>query len=368
MNTTSVVRLYQLKSLPGWLTAEQRVLLEELLKAYRAFRGSKRHKLRTIEADEATLLDFFTHARGIPGQAQPEHFERWANHLYLERKVAASTQRGYQNTVRLFFDYVLGQPRLRNAIRRAMGQEAVQVATPENCIVHRRERELEADSARRSFTDLECAAFFERIDLEIALAYTQCSKALRSLQRDKALFSAVLELGLRASEATGLNIDSFEPNHDHPSMGAFGVARVYGKGSKWRRVPALKPALSRVLQWYVEHVRPSYLAGAVPGEKALFLSERGARLSYSAFYQQFTRIKELAGLPTELVPHCLRHTSVSNDDMGGLSLEANRLRHGHTYGSTLQGYMHHPDTYVREEFGRAIKKNLQDNPPRHDKS
>lgn len=368
MNTTSIVPLFQSRRLPPWLGPTQRALLEELLLAYRAHRGSKRHQLKTIEADEATLLNFFTHARGIPGQLQPEDFERWANHLYLERGVAAATQRGYQTVVRVFMDYVLRQPRLRNAVRGQMGAEAVQVATPENCIVHRRERELERGSARRSFTDQEACAFFDRLDLEIALAYRQCSKALRSLQRDKALFATVLELGLRADEALGLNIDSFEPNPEHPAMGAFGMVRVFGKGSKWRRVPALKAALSEVLQWYVDHVRPAYLAGAVAGEKALFLSERGKRLSYSAMHRQFTRMRELGGLPAELVPHCLRHTSVSNDDMGGLSAEANRLRHGHVYTATLQGYMHYPDAYVRAEFGRAIKKNLQQDVPPHDKT
>lgn len=357
-DTNSIAVLYQTKLQPAWPTPEQAPVLTELLQAYQIHRGSKRHKLKTIRGDEATLMDFFKHAGAIPGEVQPDDFERWANHLYLERGVVPSTQRGYQNVVRTFFDYVLRQPRLRNTVRRQLGLEVVQVATPENCIVHARDRELERESARRAFSDAEAKTFLDRIDQEITHAFAQRSKALRSHQRDKALFSTVLEFGLRADEAIGLNLDSFEPNPDHPAMGAFGMVRVFGKGSKWRQVPALHVALSEVLQWYVEHIRPQYQAKSDEDDKALFLSERGTRLSYAGFYRQYTAMRERAGLPKELVPHCLRHTSVSNDDMGGLSIEANRLRHGHTYASTLQGYMHYPDKYVREEFGRAILRNL----------
>jgi site-specific recombinase XerD len=362
---TGIQEILKPGALPPWLSAEQGEVLDGLFKAYRAHRGSVRHKLTTIAGDERVLLNFFSHAQGVVGQVQPHDFERWANHLYLERHVAAATQRGYQTAVRVFFDYVLREPRLRNLVRQQLGSEPEQVATPENSIVHRRERELERGNPRRSFTQDEAMAFLVEIDRSIVLAHNQHSKSLRAYQRDKAMFCVVLEMGLRADECLGLNDNSFEPNPLHPSMGAFGLARVFGKGSKWRQVPALKAEVSAVLQWYTEHIRPQYLAGARSGERALFLSERGTRLTYPSFHREFTRIRENAGLPRELVPHSLRHTSVSSDDIGGLSLEANRQRHGHVYGSTTQGYTHYPDAYVKGEFGRAINRNIQDKAAAH---
>ncbi|WP_162577750.1 tyrosine-type recombinase/integrase [Variovorax sp. PBL-H6] len=315
--------------------------------------------MKTIKGDENLVLLFLNHARALPGQLRPEHFERWSNHLYLERGVVASSQRTYQTAVRVFFDYLLREPRFKADIRQTLGVELVQVSTPENSIIHRRERELERNNSRRSFTEAEAATFLERIDLEMALAYQQGSKGVRAHQRNKAMFGSTLEMGLRADEVLGLDTDSFEPNPEQPAMGDFGIVRVFGKGSKWRQVPILKVALSHALAWYMEHVRPNYLAKAAPGEKAMFLSEQGKRLSYSAFHREFRRIIELAGLPIELVPHCLRHTSMSSDDMSGLSLESNRQRHGHAHGSTMQVYIHHPDAYIRGAFNAAIARNLK---------
>lgn len=359
MNTTRTLKVVQPEKAQDWATPVQQQVMDELFKAYRKHRGSQRHTAKVIQGGEDVLKDFFRHAQAVPGELQPQDFEAWSDHLYLERGVVSGTQRGYQNAVRVFFEYLLRTPPLRTLVLRQLGRHLVQVSNPENSIVHRRERELERDSARRSFTDVEAKAFLDCIDNEIAVAYAQGSKTLHAMRRNKAMFACVLEMGLRADETVNLNINSFERNPHHPVMGAFGMARVYGKGGKWRTVTVLKPILSVVMQWYVDHVRPGYVGPEQAGETAMFLSEQGNRLSYSAFLREFHRIRELAGLPDELVPHCLRHTSVSNDDMGGLSLEGNRIRHGHTFGSTTQGYMHHPDKYVRKVFNQAIQRNLR---------
>ncbi|WP_162571062.1 MULTISPECIES: tyrosine-type recombinase/integrase [unclassified Variovorax] len=334
--------------------------MDELLEAYRVHRGSLRHRERTVTLEEGIIFDFMRHAQCPPGHTQPHHFEQWGDSLFQQRGVSAGTQRRYQSSVRLFYDYVGREPRLRQRVRDVTGQELVQVATPENCIVHVRVRELEADSSRRSFTDDETQALIERMDLEIRLAHQQRSKALKALRRDKVVFCTVLELGLRAAEVLGLNIDSFERNPKHPKMGRFGLVRVYGKGGVWRSVPILNPDLSRLLQWYLDEVRPDFLGNAANGEKALFLSEQGKRLSYSALYRSFVRMRRLAGLSEELVMHCLRHTSVSNNTMLGLSSESVRLRHGHRHQATTQGYTHFPDKFVQKDFSKVIKRNLKE--------
>ncbi len=357
-NTSSRAKQGQADRRLAWLSDVERALLNELLSAYRVFRRSKRDRIETIEGDEGTLKDFLDHAHGLPGQIGPEHFERWGDSLYQERQVVASTQRRYQATVRVFFDYLQREPRHRLRIRQALGCELVQVATPENSIVHRRDRELERHQPRRSFTHHETARLLQQIDLEIRLAHQQCSKALASLQRNKALVCITLELGLRADEVLGLNLDSFEANPRHPQLGGYGLVRVYGKGGVWRQVPVLQPVTSELLQWYLAVVRPRFELKARAGEKALFLSERGTRLAYSTFHRAYTLLRDLAGLPRELVPHCLRHTSVSNNAMDGLSAEGTRIRHGHVFQSTTQGYTHFPDTFVQKDVSRLIRRNL----------
>lgn len=343
-----------------WLPAVERALLQGMLEGYTNWRTSRRHEQTSISASLSTISDFLLYARGIPGQLTPGDFERWATHLFAERKVAASTQRKYQADVRVFFDYVLGEPRFRNEVRRVLGADILQVSTPENSVIHRLQDERAKNNGRRAFSVDESEAYFGALDRDIEFAFRAGNgKTLRALQRDKAMFWATLKLGLRADEVVGLNLDSFEPNPSFPELGRYGFVRVFGKGRKWRTVTVLDIEVSVMLTWYVDSIRPQYLAKAVPGENALFLSEQGRRLGYSALYRQHRIRLDSARLPLTLSPHALRHTSVSDKDIAGLSLEANRINHGHEFQATTGGYMHHPDSYVKSEYSRIITASIQ---------
>jgi site-specific recombinase XerD len=343
---------------PDWLEPLRAELLLSMYEGYRNWRLSRRNQLHTIEADLSTIDGFLRFAQGIPGEATPEHFERWSANLFHVKRVAASTQRRYQSSVRGFFDYVSAEPRFRNEVRRTLGVDVVQVSTPENSIVHKRERELERENLRRSFTPQEAQAFFEYIDREIAIAWRSRTKSLHVLQRDKVLFSLIYDCGLRASEVLGVNLDSFERNPNFPEFGDFGAVWVYGKGAKHRLVVILDPSVAQLLAWYLKHIRPKMLNG--PDEdRALFLSERGHRLTYHGLSQRFNAIRDACFLPKSLVPHCLRHTAISNAAQAGMSIEAIRQRSGHEFAATSQTYMHLGDTFVQGEAARIIGQNLR---------
>jgi site-specific recombinase XerD len=310
-----------------------------------------------VAGDEATILDFLNFAGRIPGQTTPGDFEAWSNSLYVDRQLTASSQRRYQCSVRCFYDYLVGEPRYRILVRDALNSDLVQVSTLENSVVHRRERESVRN--RRALHSDEIEKFFHVLDQKIIFAHQSGSKSIHALQRDKIMFGAMIELGLRASEALHLDLNSFEPNHSYPELGRFGHVRVFGKGSKWRVVSVLSPVVAEALTWYVDRIRPKFLANSKKDCAALFLSEQGNRLCYSGMNKAFHKHRISAGLPENLVPHSLRHTSVSQADLGGLSLNANRERHGHTYAATTQGYMHHPDAFTKNQLNDIIARRLQ---------
>jgi integrase/recombinase XerD len=87
--------------------------------------------------------------------------------------------------------------------------------------------------------------------------------------RDRALLEVLYGTGARISEATGLDIDDVATQE--------GVVRLRGKGGKERLVP-LGSYASAALAAYLVRGRPT-LAGKGKGTPAIFLNQRGGRLS-----------------------------------------------------------------------------------------
>ena len=68
---------------------------------------------------------------------------------------------------------------------------------------------------------------------------------------------------------------------------------------------------------YLEQVRPRY---GLPGHPALWLTERGERISVRQVDERFAAYRDAAGLPGFLTPHCLRHSYVSHPIEDGAGL------------------------------------------------
>ena len=65
------------------------------------------------------------------------------------------------------------------------------------------------------------------------------------------------------------------------------------------------PWAAEALAQYIDQVRPCYEAG---GHPALWLTERGGRISPRQIDDRFAAWRAAAGLPGELSVHCLRHS------------------------------------------------------------
>lgn len=259
-------------------------------------------------------------------------------------------------------DYLCSNVKHVTEIQRLYGFRPVQICDSDNCIPHVQEREISRE--RQPLSHEQMVILLEAIDSAIVEAIKFSSKDLRPLQRDKAMFFTIYVGGLRISEATGLNIGSFVPNPHRPEFGNYGSISAWGKGSKGsgpkhRQVPIDHVLLPQLLDWYVTKVRPYFLHNADGNETAMFLSERGKRISVSTAEARFQHVLELAGLDGQgFSPHCLRHSSVTHGIVAGRSLEAMRLKHGHTHAATTQQYCHVPDEFVRDELESSISSHL----------
>ncbi|MDH5784283.1 MAG: tyrosine recombinase XerC [Chromatiales bacterium] len=160
------------------------------------------------------------------------------------------------------------------------------------------------------------------------------------VRRDRAVMELIYSSGLRLSEAVGLDLDSVD-RHD-------ASVRVIGKGSKARVVPVGREALKALSEWL--QVR-SQLAPIE--EKALFVSQRGGRLSARSVQQRMREWGIKQGLDSRVHPHMLRHSFASHILESSGDLRAVQELLGHADIATTQIYTHLDFQHLAKVYDKA---------------
>jgi len=158
--------------------------------------------------------------------------------------------------------------------------------------------------------------------------------------RDQAIVELLYSSGLRLSELTGLDTRYIEAGA-YRSAGWLtrdeAEVQVLGKGGKRRAVPVGGPALAALDAWLA--LREAFVA-VTPGADphALFLSQRGARLSGRAVQRLVKRLGAERGVPSDVHPHVLRHSFASHLLQSSGDLRAVQELLGHASIATTQVY------------------------------
>jgi len=114
-----------------------------------------------------------------------------------------------------------------------------------------------------------------------------------------------------------------------------GEVRVLGRRSKARIVPVGTRAREALAAWRA--VREQLAAA---GERALFVSRRGVRLSHRSIQARLGRQALLVGLPRHVHPHMLRHSFASHVLQSSGDLRAVQEMLGHASIASTQVYTH----------------------------
>jgi integrase/recombinase XerC len=183
------------------------------------------------------------------------------------------------------------------------------------------------------------------VDHAVALADAQpdddtTSPALAA--RDHCIVELLYGCGLRVGELVGLDMGASASAAgwvDTPDA----TVHVTGKGGKRRSVPVGPPALQALAAWLAQRTG---LAG--PNEPALFVSRRGTRLTASQVRSRLARRALVAGLPTHVHPHMLRHSFASHLLQSSGDLRAVQELLGHANITTTQ-------VYTQLDFGHLSK-------------
>ncbi len=160
--------------------------------------------------------------------------------------------------------------------------------------------------------------------------------------RDRCIVELLYGCGLRVGELIGLDLREGGQASGWIDI-ADASAHVFGKGRKRRSVPVGGPALAALREWLGWRER---MANA--DEPALFVSQRGSRLTPGQLRARLAERALKAGVPAHVHPHMLRHSFASHLLQSSGDLRAVQELLGHANITTTQ-------VYTRLDFGHLSK-------------
>jgi integrase/recombinase XerC len=153
--------------------------------------------------------------------------------------------------------------------------------------------------------------------------------------RDRAIMELLYSTGIRVSELAGLDLEDLDF--------ADSMLRVVGKGNKERMVPVGRAALDAV-EHYLPQREQLIIAriarGHQPEKEALFLNNRGTRLTVRSVERMIREYGRRAGIQVTVTPHALRHSFATHLLEMGADLRVVQELLGHVSLSTTQKYTH----------------------------
>jgi site-specific recombinase XerD len=276
--------------------------------AFEAWLRSQDKAASTIRAYTIALEQFATWFRQTNGKAltpaaiTPLDVKEWRSHLRTVRKLATSTVNLKLAAVRSYTDWAKAADKIQTDPANGIKMLKRTPAPPRWLT---RSQQFALLRAAQEATQLGYLKAQGRLDQPSAIWS----------RRNEAILVLLLNTGLRLSEAEALDLSDVEINE---RSGSIHVRQ--GKGRKERHVPLNHDARTALLAWL--KVRPDEEIDA------LFISQKGGRLSSRAIARAVKKIAERAGLD-DVSPHTLRHSFAKNlvDADVGLEKVATLLGH-----------------------------------------
>jgi integrase/recombinase XerD len=284
-----------------------------------------------------------------------EHIQNFLSFLDAEKKYAENTLAAYQNDLSQFYQYV----RKENG-KKVDGWNEVNKRVITDYIDHLKNSTYTSSTVARKVAAIKSFFHFLVAEGHIgedptytldspkvkkrlpkAISPTEVERILRApteeagpkAQRDLALLELLYASGMRVTELVSLDIS--DVGIDSATSGSI---RVRGKrANKEREIPLTGPVV-QTLKNYINVGREQLIHD--PNEPALFLNNRGQRLTRQGLWLIIKHYVESAGVSSEVTPHTLRHSFAAHKLSQGRSLQDIQKLLGHANISTTQVYAH----------------------------
>jgi integrase/recombinase XerC len=287
--------------------------VQRYLEGLAAGRGASPHTLRAYGRDLEELCAFLEE-RGLDGAAAitPRTMRSFLLRLD-ERRLARSSIQRKLSAARSFF--------------KQLQREGLLEVDPTSGLRQARSRR----PLPGSLSVEEIEALLEAPDLSTCAG-----------RRDRALLELCYSAGTRAAEVVGVDRSDLDFQRE--------VVRVRGKGRKERLAPLGSHASEALRSYLNDPARPVPRAEA---GRAVFLNQRGGRLTTRSLGRIVERAVLSAGLVRKATPHTLRHSFATHLLSAGADLRSVQELLGHAHLVTTQIYTHVSIEHLRKIYERA---------------
>lgn len=165
--------------------------------------------------------------------------------------------------------------------------------------------------------------------------------------RDRAMLETIYGASLRLSELVGLDCR-------HIDLAA-GEIWVMGKGSKERKLPLGRTAVTWLQHWLA--IRELF----EPEDNAIFLSNRGRRISPRNVQKRFAECGVKQGVNSHIHPHKLRHSFATHMLESSGDLRAVQELLGHANLTTTKIYTHLDFQHLAKVYDAAHPRAKREN-------
>ena len=280
-------------------------------------------------------------------------------HLKNERNYSPQTIKSYGEDIEKFFDFLLVEDILMDqidiiVIRNFLTKELNSGVSKRSC-----KRRLSALKyfykflVQKGYVEDNPFLFVDTPKTDVKYPHALYKEQVREILdenakrtddlmiRDQAILSTLYFTGMRAAELVNLDIQSLSLKQR--------IIRVIGKGNKERMVP-ISEECRKDLERYINFTRKELLNKTLAATPALFLNNKGERLTTRGLEYILDAIEEKTGTFVGLHPHILRHSFATHLLENGADLRVIQELLGHSSLNATQVYTHVTEKEMQQEY------------------
>ncbi len=290
-------------------------LAEQFLTHLTTVRQLSSHTIDSYRADLAQLIEFCQDNSIASWQTLQSHDLRRYVALAHQSGISGASQQRRLSTFRTFYNFLI-----KEGFTRA--NPVLAVSTPK--------------SGKRLPKTLDTDQVNQLLNVETSKWHAI---------RDSAMLELFYSSGLRLSELVGIDLQNFSPDD--------GSVLVTGKGNKQRLLPVGRKASQAIINWLQIREDLPLKKSHIKDPNALFLSERGNRISTRNVQSRIRYWTTRQGIPGNIHPHMLRHSFASHMLESSGDLRAVQELLGHADISTTQIYTHLNFQHLAEVYDKS---------------